>query len=98
VSLCAACGSLRARAIDQAIVSHAGAERLILDLAGLVAVRVVVHRVTLVECPDCRPGFLVRRRYTQVPLEEAYGKGYLRARRSRRLPRRPPVTSGSVKN
>jgi hypothetical protein len=74
VSLCPLCGSLEARVTSNAHVPTSDAERLLLDLAAVVGVRVVVHLTRLVECPDCHPGQVTRHREAVVPLETEYAK------------------------
>ena len=75
---CPLCDSTAAKVTDCALVKPSQAERLILELAAFTGLRVVVHRVRLVACPDCNPGRVTRHRELIVPLEAEYGKGHLR--------------------
>lgn len=77
VSACPLCGSGEAKVTSNARVAHSEAERLVLDLAALVGVKVVVHLVRLVECPDCHPGRITRHREAIVPLDAEYAKRHL---------------------
>lgn len=75
---CPLCDSTAARVKDCAIVETSQAEKLILDLAALVGVKVVAHPVRLVACPDCHPGRITRHRELILPLEAEYGKSHVR--------------------
>jgi hypothetical protein len=78
LSLCQFCSSDEARVIECATVPTSEAERLLLDLAAFVGVRLQIHRVRLVECPSCVPGRVTRYREVVMPLEENYAKGFIR--------------------
>jgi hypothetical protein len=75
---CQLCDSRAARVKDCARVPPGEAERLILELAALVGIRVVAHHVRLVACPDCHPGRVTRHRELILPLETEFNKSHIR--------------------
>jgi hypothetical protein len=86
---CGICGSKAARIIDRTPIKPSDAERLVLDLSALVGIKVSIHRVRLVGCPDCIPGRVTRHRELVIPLEAEYPKSYLR---SHPTPKKTPLT------